>query len=264
MREPNTDYSAARVPQRNRFLAAFERLDRSPVWTIEQKGLLELAFLESLAPGFPRDTGSIPNLERYVSEHPELFVRAVCLAYRRRDRGVDPHELQAPDGRKKALAERSNLLLEALRRVPGQKEDGSIGAEHLAGWVNSVRASSEQLSRLEMADLCIGKLLSHAPVGSDGVWPCEPVRDVLENVQSEELLSGVTTGVFNGRGVVLRGADGEQERELARKYRGWADALRVSHPFVAAKLLDELERTYSREGDREDTWARLQHRLHGD
>src|SRR5271166_5685580 len=35
-----------------------------------------------------------------------------------------------------------------------------------------IRASS----RADIADICLGKLLARAPVGEDGVWPCEPVR----------------------------------------------------------------------------------------
>jgi hypothetical protein len=49
----------------------------------------------------------------------------------------------------------------------------------------------------------------------------------------------------NSRGVHWRGEGGDQERELAKKYRNWGKALQVSHPFVAAKLLMELAKTYA-------------------
>jgi hypothetical protein len=114
-----------------------------------------------------------------------------------------------------------------------------------------------------IADLCIGKLLAHAPIGVDGVWPCEPVRNVLEEFQSEPMMSGAHTGVYNSRGVVSRslGEGGNQERELAEKYRKWGQALQVSHPFMASKLLMGLAKTYEHEANREDTEVGIRRRL---
>ncbi len=106
-----------------------------------------------------------------------------------------------------------------------------------------------------MSDVCIGKLLSHAPVGDDGVWPCEPVRDVLEEIESEPMARGAQTGVYNSRGVHWRGEGGDQERELAEKYRNWAQGLQISHPFVASKLLMALANVYEREASNQDTDA---------
>jgi addiction module HigA family antidote len=69
------------------------------------------------------------------------------------------------------------------------------------------------------------------------------------------------TGVYNSRGVQVRGEGGDQERELAEKYRKWGQALQVSHPFVAAKLLMGLAQTYDHEASREDTEAGIRRRL---
>ena len=138
-------------------------------------------------------------------------------------------------------------------------------APHLAANANcsvaTVRLGCSELGRAEIADLWIGKLLSHAPVGKDGVWPCEPVRDVMEDIQSEPLMNGAHTGVYNSRGVHMRGEGGSQERELAEKYRKWGQALQVSHPFVASRLLLDLAKTYDHEASREDTEAGIRRRL---
>jgi hypothetical protein len=48
---------------------------------------------------------------------------------------------------------------------------------------------------------------------------------------------------------------------LAEKYREWAQALQVSHPFVAAKLLMGLAKTYDHDASREDTEAGIRRRL---
>ncbi len=70
----------------------------------------------------------------------------------------------------------------------------------------------------------------------------------LEEVQSDFVMQGSQTGVFNSRGVHWRGEGGDEE--LADKYRKWGKALRFSHPYVSSKLLMELAKTYEREASR--------------
>ena len=91
--------------------------------------------------------------------------------------------------------------------------------------------------------------------------PCEPVREVLEEIQSEVIMRGAKTGVYNSRGVHFRGDDGHQERELADKYRKWGKALQVSHPFVSAELLIAIARSYERDAHREDEEGAIRRRL---
>jgi hypothetical protein len=159
------------------------------------------------------------------------------------------------------MAERGYKLLDAFTLVPGHNNLGELEPERLAKWIETVRQQCAELGRSEIADICIGKVLSHAPVGKDGVWPCEPVRDVMEDIQSERMMSGAHTGVYNSRGVHARGEGGDQERDLADKYRRWGSALQISHPFVTSKLLMALAKTYDHEASQEDTEARIRRRL---
>jgi hypothetical protein len=159
------------------------------------------------------------------------------------------------------MAERSYKLLEALERLPGHNDLGELEADRLAKWIATVRQSCAELGRVDVADICIGRVLSCASVGNDGVWPCEPVRDVMEDIQSETMMRGAHTGVHNARGVHWRSEGGDQERELAEKYRKWGHALQLSHPFVASKLLMGLAKTYDHEASRGDTEAGIRRRL---
>ena len=241
---------------------AFKHLNGSSVLTLDQKAGLEFAYIEVLArPWERRESYGVPNLERYVEAHPELFVQAVAWAYKRKDGATDPAEFQVPSERIKSMAERGYKLLEALQRIPGHNDLGELEATRLAKWIATVRQSCTELSRTDIADVCIGKMLSCAPVGKDGVWPCEPVRDAMEEIQSESMMQGAHTGIYNSRGVHWRGEGGEQERELADKYRKWGQALQVTHPFVASKLLMGLAKTYEHEASREDTEAGIRRRL---
>jgi hypothetical protein len=166
-----------------------------------------------------------------------------------------------PQDSVKSMAERDYKLLEAIERIPGHDDLGELQADRLAKWIVAVRQACAELSRADIADLCTGKVLANSPVGKDDVWPCEAVRQVMEDIQSESMLQGAHTAVYNSRGVHWRGEGGNQERELAEKYRKWGQALQFSHPYVSAKLLMVLARTYEQEADREDTEAGIRRRL---
>lgn len=104
--------------------------------------------------------------------------------------GEDPSEFKIEAEMAKPMAERGFKLIHALKRIPGSDEHGNIDAERLAKWTETVRRSCKELSRIEIADVIIGELLALAPVGKDGVWPCEAVRTVMEDIQSEDMMRG--------------------------------------------------------------------------
>lgn len=241
---------------------AFKHLATSAAITLEEMAILEFAYIEALARPWGRGGGyGIPNLERYVEAHPEFFVQAIVWSYKRTDGGSDPSEFRLQPEQVEGMVKRAYRLLDGMRRTPFHNALGEPDAAYLANWITTVRRSCAELGRAEIADICIGKVLSHAPVGGDGVWPGEEARDVMEDVQSEALIRGAHTGVYNSRGVHSRGEGGSQERELAERYRMWGQALQVSHPFVAAKLLFDLAKTYDHEAIREDTEAGVIRRL---
>jgi addiction module HigA family antidote len=241
---------------------AFEHIDSSTELSLEQKAGLEFAYIDVLVRAWERKAKSgIPNLELYIEAHPEVLVQAISWTYRRKDGAMDPPEFSVAADRVKVMAERGYTLLHALKRIPGTDEDGEIDAKQLEKWVATVRQSCFALSRAEIADVVIGQLLSSSPSGKDGAWPCEAVRSVMEDIQSEDMMSGARTGEFNSRGVHVRGPGGEQERQLADKYRKWAQQVRTSSPYVASELLMKLTDTYERQAAREDTEEKISRRL---
>lgn len=241
---------------------AFERINDSTAISLEQKAGLEYLYIDALAkPHVRGGKYGIPNLAMYVAAHPELYVQTIVYVYKRRDGGSDPVEFSVPDEQITQFATQGYKLLSGIETLPGRDEQGQLTTEGLRAWVKAVRDACEGLGRLEVADVSIGELVAHAPVGTDGVWPCEPVRDVLDEIHSDAMMRGVQTGQFNARGAHWRGEGGAQEREIAHKYRGWAEALQYSHPYVASKLLMGLVRTYEHDARREDTEAIVQRRL---
>ncbi|MBD9492240.1 HigA family addiction module antidote protein [Ensifer sp. ENS11] len=241
---------------------AFKALEKSPEITLDQKAVLEFAYLDALArPWSSDEEHRIPNLEKYIELHPEMFVQAVVWAYKRKDNGEDPPEYKVDPDSFQHFAERGYRLLEAIERIPGQDEPEEHQTNFLAGWTKAVRDLCADLARGDIADVCMGKLFSSAWIGKDGVWPCEPIRQVMEDIQSESISDGARTGLYNSRGAVWRGEGGDQERELAEKYRRWAVGLQYSHPFVSSTLLMGMVKTYEREANREDLEAGIRRRL---
>lgn len=242
---------------------AFAIIDKSTVLTLEQKAGLEFAYIDALStPWGKGEQHGAPNLQKYVAEHPEMYVQAVVWTYKRGDEREDAPDWKVTPDQVQHLAERGYKLLDGLDRVPGHDDEGVLQIDKLAGWIKAVRDTCVELGRLDIADVCIGKLLSHASAGNDGVWPCEPVREVMEDVHSKAMMDGARTGLYNSRGATWRGEGGNQERELAEKYRAWGNALQYSHPFVASELLMGMAATYEQEAVQEDTRAGIGRRLH--
>jgi len=240
----------------------FALIDASPEITLEQKAGLELLYVDVLSRPWGRHKGyGIPNLEKYIEANPAFFVQAIVWTYKRSDGGEDPPEWRADPAEIERRATLGYKLLEGIRRIPGHNDLGELKTELLTKWVTTVRSGCSEAGRGEVADICLGHLFANAPAGSDGVWPCEPVRNVMEDVQSEKISDGARTGLYNSREAHWRGQGGEQERVLAEKYRPWSQALQYSHPFVSSTLLMGMVRTYENEASHQDTEAEIRRRL---
>ncbi|MCG8320398.1 MAG: hypothetical protein MI921_12910 [Cytophagales bacterium] len=147
-----------------------------------------------------------------------------------------------------------------MKRVPGTNDNGEIDLTSLKQWIAGVRLLCLEHAREETGDLSIGQLLSNASVGEDGTWPCEPVREVLEDIGSEHIGRDVSVGVFNSGGASIRGGDGgDQERELAHKYRSWSQKLSYEYPYVS-KILEDIAKSYDHSANYWDTHEDIQKR----
>ena len=113
---------------------------------------------------------------------------------------------------------------------------------------------AKECGRLEPCDSHIGQVLAYAPEDPDGTWPCEPVRNVLEDIKSETLERGLVIGVYNKRGVHLRIKGGIQEMMLAKKFRDYATIVQSKWPRTGAvlrSLADGYERDAKWEAERD-------------
>ena len=194
-------------------------------------------------------------LSQKVAKDPSFFAQLVVWIFRR-DEGVDPEEDLAEEAVKQR-AETARELLDTVSILPGS--DGtSINSDELNKWVDQARTILRESGRLKIGDDRIGSYLSRCPVGSDGIWPHEAVRSVIERVRSIELDEAIHVGRINSRGVTSRSpfAGGEQERKLALSYEENAQQIELISPRTA-DILRGLTRSYERAALREDREVEL-------
>lgn len=236
---------------------ALDSLDGRAGVTRDEMAQLEFLFIEAL----DDSKHGVPNLESRIAETPALFVQAVVLAYKRSDEGQDPPEwrIENPE-QQSVVAWAAHRLLDQIKRIPGADEGGRIDAAVLIAWLDEVRRLCQEVARGEVGDQCIGQILANAPEGENGVWPCEEVGEAMERIASTEISIGFQIAVYNSRGVQWRGEGGAQERELAARYRGWAERLRFDYPYVG-NALEEIATSYDRDAAREDSETMIRKRL---
>jgi hypothetical protein len=142
-------------------------------------------------------------------------------------------------------AEFARRLLEEWRILPGTQPDGSIVESLLRDWVEGVRLQAKVQKYDEVADYEIGELFAHAPAEPNGVWPCVPVRKIIEDWKSQDLEAGIRCERFNEyQPSSLRQPAAEKTwEEFAIKHRKHAETLAGRWPRTAA-LLRELAASY--------------------
>jgi hypothetical protein len=216
-----------------------------------------LASLEwAYHPLLERDRGT-PALDRALGTDAEAFADVVCLAYPAE--GEQEVEVSEDD---LARARHAYGVLAAWSRIPGLRDDGSVDGDALARWLREARQLLHDRGRGAIADLVIGECLGASPQGSDGIWPAEAVRDVLEADGTDDLTDSMLRGKWNRRGVRARDRDapGARERKLAAESREWAG--RVEGRWSrTARMLERLAEQYERDAaSAEETverWADL-------
>lgn len=210
---------------------------------------IEWAFAPAL--GYEPD---LQNTYATMTTDPDIFVQLVGL----RDRHVVDGESPSDDERR--MGENAFWVLSGWKTCPGTTADGPIDVNVLRSWVERARAAFAEHGLQDVGDLRIGEALAHAPPDEDGTWPPVPVRDLMEELASDDLDRGFEIQVFNNRGVHFRDPQGgDDERRLTATYRGHAEEARVAAPRVAT-ILDRLAKTYETEARQHDDEAERRRR----
>jgi hypothetical protein len=208
--------------------------------------------------GFNADA---PTLHAALAEEPAFFVELVGYAFRRDQDDEDPPDNEAERTRRQAIASRAYDVLHTWRRCPGVRADGTLDEQQLREWVTDARDRLLSDGRLRPGDTQIGEVLAFAPPDPDGLFPPKAVRELLEDLRSDRMESGLRIGIYNRRGVTSRGVldGGDQEWDLAKTYRDRAEG---AAPWPRTrKLLNALADSYEYDARRLDEEA--EHRRRG-
>jgi hypothetical protein len=199
-----------------------------------------------------RTTVSHGALFAAMNGDPTLFVDLVQRVYR----GKNEPRRQL-DEREQALAHHAWWVLHNWRDLPGRREDGTVDGEHLTSWIREARLAFAESDRADIGDEEIGRVLAASPSGSDGAWPAEPVRELIETIGSTSIEAGLHVGVLNARGVTSRGVydGGEQERGLAARYRAWSQD--TASWRRTSRILRRLADSYERDARLMDEQAQI-------
>lgn len=208
--------------------------------------MFEFTFFE-----FTHDHEPSRALYRALAMNPSEFVSLVRAVYRgdgEARRKLTPQE--------QAYAGRAWSVLRHWPVLPGLREDGTIDSDHLTEWVRLARTALAELGRSSIGDEQIGQVLASSPVGADGVWPAEEVREIVENLVNTRIDTGLHIGRTNQRGITSRAVydGGDQERALELEYRNMAAQIATRWPRTA-RVLRGIADSYQQEAVHHDTEA---------
>ena len=189
---------------------------------------------------------SLRTLYKYFSLEPQRFVSLVCGSY-------------VPEGCPEWLSaakicDARLAIISRWNRLPGLSEDNVLDGNFLRNWFERCL---DLLSRVHCFDFGIqqlGRVLASSPKGSDGMWPVEDVRDVIEKYGCDALKRGLVMGHISLYRPTVKGTyeGGDSERELMHEYRSYAQQMYVRWPKTAT-VLNSLAYVYQRIAD---TWDR--------
>jgi hypothetical protein len=219
---------------------------------VQRAARIEWYFLPTL--------GHDPNaatLHHALADDPDFFVQMVTLIFY--PTTGQPEEESSESHRESAG--NAFRLLRSWSICPGTTPTGEVDPDRLSEWVRRARELLAEEDRVAIGDRQIGEALAAAPVDPDGAWPVRAVRQLLEDLQSDDIERGIAVRLFNNRGVSSRSLDegGRQEHQLAANYTRQFEQLKVDWPR-AASIHRGLARSYEADARREDAAAERRRR----
>jgi hypothetical protein len=181
---------------------------------------------------------------------PELFVSLISTVF-----FPASGERPQPSEALRRHAQAAFRALEAFREVPG-RIGTDVDATVLRVWVKEALRLTAEADRAKIGAQYVGKVLAHAPHDpADEAWPHRAVREVIEEIASDEMDRGIQIERFNMRGVYSKNPydGGGAERALAVQARRWAD-VSTAWPRTAG-MLARIAEGWEHHAEREDIEA---------
>lgn len=224
---------------RSNILDLFDKLYEDQNIDVSLVARLEIAYL----PYF-RYEGNPKCLIKYLQNNPKDFVLVISKCYK----PDEPSDKVVIDEESQAHADTAYHVLNLFTSIPGCNKS-ILSADVFDSWISEAYEYASMLGIKKSFESCLGKLLSHSPIGSDGIFPHEIVRDFLEKNDSSSLVNSFIIGKRNQRGVHTV-SGGIAEERIANGYYADSKKIRISYPKTSA-VLERLGDDYRREAQYE-------------
>ena len=129
------------------------------------------------------------------------------------------------------------------------ENNGDIDLHELKEWVNKFKEKLEEQKQSNLLGAELGRLFAYSPIGKDGYYPHESIREIIEELADESLRNSYVIAEHNKRGVYSPDA-GKTEKEMALRYKENADGIRILYS-ESAKIYDKLCKNYNHEAEAE-------------
>jgi len=148
----------------------------------------------------------------------------------------------------------AKMVLSKWDGFPGQQNDGTLNEELMHSWVKHVRSklsSSDFTSDLvpDVVKSCYvfwGQALGRIPMNAESTWLCESVRDIIEDIDSDNLNEGVYQGVLQSISPSI-----PQYDELAKKYFTLSSSAGLGPWPSSSKIAKRIAKHYQSEYQKE-------------
>ena len=198
---------------------------------------MDIARLEVAYMPFFRFDGKPKGLTRCFKKMPELYVEFISIAFKPDNEDI----INSNPAKAEHIVRSAHDAIERFSEIPGCNEN-LIDENSFKDWMYRAERIAFESGYIIAYEICLGRLLSYSPLGSDGIFPHEIIRDYLETRVTETVTRNFVIGKMNQRGV--HGATyGEEEKRIAQKYKDGSSKMRIKHPKTAS-ILDRLSEYY--------------------
>lgn len=191
------------------------------------------------------------ELQRELIENPDQLMFVISKAYKRD--GNIKEELSEEEQRFVTVA---HHILMHLKICPGLERDGTFSELKFLNFTRHLNKRAVQEGYMNGMQHVLGGLMAFAPNNENEAWPPRCVCQVLDLPENDRLRGSFQTGIYNKRGVTTRSPydGGDQERKIAQRYDGYAEAIQIEFP-LASECLSEIAESYRRDATRHDRSA---------
>lgn len=180
---------------------------------------------------------------KILTENPMEYVVLISRVFKS-DREIQENLPKEYHDKNDSVIDLSRDLLHLFKDIPGC--NSKIKSQEVFDtWIASVKKLAEEAGYKEATEFCIGKLLSYSPLGEDGIFPHEIIRNYFEKNYVKTEIDEFVVGKYNQRGVHTS-SGGINEKEISDSYYENANKLRISYPNTA-RILKRMGENYKQE-----------------